>query len=193
MIESKSTKQWIFDNVLPRPRDLIHFLLRSIEFAINRGHSKILKEDLLSALKNHSSFALNQIIAEYQAEESWLPIVLHSFMGTYTQWTYMELAQHIDALDRSVLKGKTIGEVIASLVAVHFIGIKLSENEIRYASDIQESRTLTGKVKNHPKVEPLDLVIHPVFKHHLGLNETRGKKDKNDSLLNKVKSLLYSR
>lgn len=189
-IDGVLTKHWIFKNVLPRPRDLIHFLLRAIEFAINRNHSKILKDDLLDALKNHSSFALDQIIAEYQAEEPWLPLVLHSFMGTYNEWTYSNLYDHISKLNLEIFNDKSIGQIIASLVAVRFIGIKLPSGEIRFSSYIQESITLTDKVKNHPSSEPLDLIIHPVFNHNLGLEI--GKSDpfkRKVSFLSSVKSL----
>jgi hypothetical protein len=170
-VEGEPTQHWIFNSILPRPRDLIHFLRKSIEFAINRGHSKIQEDDLLSALKSHSAFALDQIIAEYQAEETWLPKILRSFFSCSREYTFVELKQHIEKRVGAKSE-KDTRDMMATLVAVRFMGVGSAQgSKFRYASTIQEGMMLTEKVKNHPEIDELFFHIHPVFKLHLGLED----------------------
>lgn len=167
-------KDWIFSNVLPRPRDLIHFLRKSVEVAINRDHERILPEDLEEALKSHSAFAMSQILAEYKAEEPWIGPVLSSMMGGSTIVSFEYL---MDWLSRIPIVSKHCDsprDVIAKLVEIRFMGVLTEDSIVRHASTVEEGVLLAEKVKNHPTAEPLHFAIHPAFHIHLGLNAPRG-------------------
>ena len=53
---------------VPRPRDLIYFMNRLFESAINNGHSKVDDKDLYYAIDNYTNFLNNNLIAEIKAE-----------------------------------------------------------------------------------------------------------------------------
>src|SRR5207247_52007 len=48
-VGTQNSFTFIADRTLMRPRDLLMFLHRAIETAINRGHSKITSDDLIKA------------------------------------------------------------------------------------------------------------------------------------------------
>jgi nucleoside 2-deoxyribosyltransferase len=51
-----------------RPRDLIYFMNRLFESAINNGHSKVDDKDLYYAINSYTNFLNNNLIAETKAE-----------------------------------------------------------------------------------------------------------------------------
>ena len=58
------TRDHLAGFVLPRPRDLIYLVKAAVEFAVNRGHSRIDEKDLLSAQQRYSHFALDSVLSE---------------------------------------------------------------------------------------------------------------------------------
>ncbi|WP_374713191.1 P-loop ATPase, Sll1717 family [Symbiobacterium terraclitae] len=168
-VDGVPTRDWIFRNVLPRPRDLIKYLNTCIEVAVNRDHKRIEADDLKEALKSHSSFALKQVLAEYKAEEPWLQQALYSFMGTRSEWSFKALTDHLTALHLDRGLPQDVRDAIATLVAVRFMGVKLASGEVRHASTYEDGIVLREKVRVTPVESPLGFVIHPVFHAHLGI------------------------
>lgn len=63
---------YILDRTLMRPRDLLSFLHRAVETAINRGHERVTEEDIRAAERSYSedmllgmSFELRDIYSDY--------------------------------------------------------------------------------------------------------------------------------
>ena len=48
-VEGVPVKQYLIENSLPRPRDMIYLVRTAIAFAVNRGHSRVDADDLLAA------------------------------------------------------------------------------------------------------------------------------------------------
>lgn len=168
-----SIKDWIYTNIIPRPRDLIHFIQRSIEWAINRGHSEIMDTDLKSALDNYSGFALEQIIAEYKAEEQWLAMTLRSFMGSNSVISLLELTKHLEKSNLGQLARPDIPYMVTTLIKIGFFGVKLNGNEIGFAKNLQKAITLVSLVKSQYDNKSLYFIIHPVYRRHLQICEKK--------------------
>jgi len=66
----------IRDIITCRPRDLIYFISRLFESAINKGHSKVNQEDLHYAIVSYTAFLNNNLIAETRAEFPEIPNIL---------------------------------------------------------------------------------------------------------------------
>lgn len=67
--KSKRHPYDIINNIITsRPRDLIYFVNRLFESAINKGHSKVNREDLHYAIESYTTFLNNNLIAETKAE-----------------------------------------------------------------------------------------------------------------------------
>lgn len=59
----------IIDELITRrPRDIIYFVSRLFESAVNKGHLKVNKDDLMYAIENYTIFLNKNLIAEVKAE-----------------------------------------------------------------------------------------------------------------------------
>ncbi|MDJ0773217.1 MAG: hypothetical protein QNJ49_07270 [Mastigocoleus sp. MO_167.B18] len=66
-IGEEPIKDYIFNRILPRPRDLIYFLERANSLAVNKGHSTINSEDIEEAYKEYSDWIASYMRAESEA------------------------------------------------------------------------------------------------------------------------------
>ncbi len=57
-------KDYIYEKLIPRPRDIIYFFKNAHEKAISRGHLTIEEEDIKSAYKNYSSWVFTSMMVE---------------------------------------------------------------------------------------------------------------------------------
>jgi hypothetical protein len=83
-----STGETVFDQVLkiclPRPRDVIMFMSRMFESAINNGHSEVKDADFSYAVKEYSKFLYQNIVAEMISEYPNIREILEHLHKNYT-------------------------------------------------------------------------------------------------------------
>jgi hypothetical protein len=58
------TWEYIGRRILPRPRDLIYLIKSALQFAVNRGRTRVAEKDLIDGEKQYSRFALDSLIVE---------------------------------------------------------------------------------------------------------------------------------
>jgi hypothetical protein len=63
-VEGAPTREYLMQLILPRPRDLIYLVKAALQFAINRGHTRIEEKDLTSGILQYSRFALDSLLVE---------------------------------------------------------------------------------------------------------------------------------
>lgn len=170
-----SLKDWLYKSLMPRPRDLIKFIQKAIEVAISRKHSEIQQEDLEYTLLSYSSFALEQIIAEYKAEQPWLSDLLFSFTGEFKEITYDQLIKKIKESSKENLSIDEILQRVVVLVNINFLGVKINGSPLSYAYTIADSNKLTSLVMNIRLKRKIKFVIHPAFSCHLHIIEEMPK------------------
>lgn len=167
------TKRWIVQNIIPRPRDLISLVKGAFEQAAMNHDSLVVEEqDLLRAQEQYSMFALGQMIGEYRSENPWLEDIVSSLAGQNSRITLRELESSIEqTLGHRCDAGpeSDVRSIVACLVDMGFIGIRFSDEDIRYATTIPDGRVLCQKVRKHPSRVPLHLEVHPVYHRCLSL------------------------
>lgn len=171
-----SLKDWLYESVLPRPRDMINYIQKSIEIAINREHSEIQEIDLQDALNSYSGFALNQIITEYKAEEPWITDFLNSFTGENNIFSYSSLIKKIKMSCPESLSYEQLINRIITLVSIHFMGVRINGSTDMYACNLQESNKLKSIIRNSKLSKKIHFVIHPVFHRHLNIEKNENLK-----------------
>ncbi|MBI3564334.1 MAG: hypothetical protein HY079_03970 [Elusimicrobia bacterium] len=94
-ISSKEHPFDVIDQIVTRrPRDLIYFVSRLFESAVNRGHEKIVFEDLTYAIESYTSFLNNNLIAETRAEYPEVASILSKLQEHHGKvLEYTELAE----------------------------------------------------------------------------------------------------
>lgn len=75
----------IKDIITIRPRDIIYFIGRLFESAVNKDHNKVNNEDLKYAIEAYTIFLHNNLIAEMKAEFPDIEIILMKLQETYGQ------------------------------------------------------------------------------------------------------------
>lgn len=166
-VEGTPTEKWLYDHIMPRPRDLIHLIRKAMETAVNREHKSVYEADLIDAVRSYSAFAVNQVISEYESEEPWIAQTIFALAGrsvtmdiaeAETLFRGLALESHPSARDMAV-----------RLVEAGFLGVCLDGPEARYAVTADDGLLLSGRVAAHPDGEPLRLTVYPAFRPYLSL------------------------
>lgn len=63
-VEDIPVKDYIYDKLIPRPRDIIYFFQSAHRTAVSRGHSMIKEDDIKSAYEDYSSWVFTSMLAE---------------------------------------------------------------------------------------------------------------------------------
>ena len=74
-------RQFIVQNTMHRPRDVIYLVKEAISSAVNRGHVAVTEQDMLDAREKYSRFVLASVLAEDDPAKWLLEGVLFEFAG----------------------------------------------------------------------------------------------------------------
>jgi hypothetical protein len=160
LVGTQNSFGYIVDRTLMRPRDLLLFLHRALDTAINRGHHRIHEEDILHAEKGYSEDML--LATEYEITDTNgdLADVLYAFQSARS------LMDREDALLHLAVGGiedeQRASEVIQLLIWYGFFGVKSPAfPEVKYSYSVH------GNIRR--LIQPLEmadasLVIHPAFR-----------------------------
>ena len=80
-VDEVCVKNYIFEKLIPRPRDIIYFFKNAHENAIARGHTIIEEEDLKLAYKNYSSWVFTSMMVENGITIDQLQEFLYQLVG----------------------------------------------------------------------------------------------------------------
>ena len=157
-VGSEDSFAYIVDRTLMRPRDLVLFLQACIEIALNRGHARVLAEDILDAEKTYSMEALFQVASEIENTQPACAAAMLDFQAAPSPMT----PAHI----HEVLRGAGLSDVslesaVDLLAWFGFIGVRgqgLSED--MYSHTVQfNMRTLMHPISRGRG----SFVVHPAF------------------------------
>ena len=167
------TWEYITLRILPRPRDLIFLIKSSLQFAVNRGHSKVEEKDIRSGEIEYSRFALNSLIVEALVKIPRIQDLLMLFVQS------SELITEHDVASRIVRSGMMEADkqmVIDWLVRLTFIGFETAPNRFEFLYDEQDLRKLEAMARKTAD-ETTDRVrrfcIHPAFHSFLEITPNR--------------------
>lgn len=81
-VEGTPTRDYLFDRILPRPRDLLFLINSAMANAVNAGHQQVLAEDIRSAERNYSRFAFEAALVANSITTDKLEELLYEFAGS---------------------------------------------------------------------------------------------------------------
>lgn len=127
-----NTREYLADASLPRPRDLIYLVKTALQFAVNRGHSRIEEKDLTSAEQQYSRFALDSLLVESGSRVPRLDELVYEFVGG------PEILAADDILRAMRVVGipdDLLNEVIETLCEITFLGLEVGPGRFAYLYD----------------------------------------------------------
>lgn len=156
--------RYVVDRTLMRPRDLLNFMHRATETAINRGHERIQEDDVLSAEKAYSEDLLVAVSFELRDSHEPYAELLYQFIGVPSILT---LEQVQERLADAGLKGDEIFGALEMLVWFGFLGVAVDVDEP--ATFAHQARYNVQKLLAPIRSGRGALVVHSAFHQALGI------------------------
>ena len=133
-----SAKEFILHTALPRPRDVIHLVKTAVSGAINRAHTQVQPNDLLSAREQYSQYAFDSILKEDDPTKRKLEQILYQFAGTNK---IIDRRQIEDIFCSVGVDESEIEFYLDLLCDISFLGIE-TRHAYRYSINEEDRRSL---------------------------------------------------
>lgn len=166
-----STKNYLVDRVLPRPRDLIVLVKAAISTAVNRGHTKVESSDITAAEKIYSRFAMDSLLVEDGMSGASLQEVMYHFFGSESIVDRVRLFEY---LSHAGVKEEDFDAGVEHLCSLTFLGPEVQDGVFRFAEGPEESaknhilaRKLAARIG-----KPIRYQIHHAYWPYLEVSET---------------------
>lgn len=155
---------YILERTLMRPRDLLTFLHRAVEVAVNRRHAKVTADDILQAEKSYSEDMV--LITAFEIGDTYPKFsdILYAFQGTHRTLSKLEVE---DILKKVQIDGEDQIRATELLLWYGFLGTAgFTSDEDRYSYQVRYNlRHLLHPIeKGEAK-----FVVHPGFRTALSI------------------------
>ena len=136
-----SSQEFLLRTVLPRPRDVIHFVKAAVSNAVNRGDRKVCDLDLLLARDQYSDYAFKSILKEDDPSKGKLEEILVEFAGAERLVDRSEIES---LMEKAGVRGDDIDFYLDLLCDINFLGIDTRKG-FEYPTD-EEQRGMLRNV-----------------------------------------------
>lgn len=166
--------EYLADASLPRPRDLIYLVKTALQFAVNRGHTRIEEKDIISAEEQYSRFALDSLLVESGTRVAKLDELIYEFAGGPEILTSNDIARAMEKLriDPNLLK-----PAIETLCEITFLGLEVGPGRFAYMYD-EDSTTKLNVLSRKTALEFSSGIdryrINKVFHAYLEIQPNKG-------------------
>lgn len=154
-IVGKTPWDFVFDSVLPRPRDVVYLVRQAVDGAINRGHAVVTEEDLLDARVRYSAYAFKSVIAEDDPRKGRLESVLWGFARSPKVIGRSEIEKRLEGAG---VAEEDFGFYIALLCDINFLAIGDSWGNFHFAMDEADrdmKTTMSRRIADQSATEEL--------------------------------------
>jgi hypothetical protein len=131
-VRNAPIREFLADAVLPRPRDLIYLVKTALQFAVNRGHTRIEEKDLMAGEEQYSRFALDSLLVESGTRVARLDELVYEFVGGPEIVTDKDLMR---AMDRARIPISSLKDVVDTLCEITFLGLEVGPGRFAYLYD----------------------------------------------------------
>ena len=132
-----SSKEYLTEVVLKRPRDIIYLVNAAVTTAINQAHPQIEEEDILAAEKQYSTYALGIAYVENTLPDVNIENVLYEFVGMPATLTKSDVVKRLQTAN---IPEEMIIQTLDVLLELSFLGLEVEENQFVFPDTPEESR-----------------------------------------------------
>jgi len=161
---------YIVERTLMRPRDFLLFIHHALQTAINRGHNRILEEDILHGEEVYSRDLFESLTYEIRDIDPGLEDVLYCFLESKRTLYESDL---IAILKEGKIPELQMQKAIRTLLWFSFLGVLTSDMEERYAHSVGYDTKKLVKLSDWVEKENSERIyaIHPGFAKVLEVKE----------------------
>ena len=153
---------FVVDRTLMRPRDLIRFLRKAVEVAVNRGNEVVREDDFLEADNAYSEDMLSSINYELSDVSASFEDLVYCFIGCRTVMAVEEVRKIVNQM----ISAKECDRALQLLIWFGFLGVStLGSSGQVFAYNVRYN---LAKINFILKSGQAQLVVHPAFRTSLG-------------------------
>ena len=160
-VDGIPVKDYLINNVLPKPRDLIFLVGMSLENEQNRNHTIIEENDIKDAVEKYSEFAFQTLVTELQTE---FPEIENFLLDLLGENSIVDEQKLLNSASKFNIEGERCKELIELLCQMLFLGMEIKDNSFEYCYDIdkyKKYKILSNKVAQSEGTKRYK--IHPAF------------------------------
>ncbi len=157
-VGTQESFRYVVDRTLMRPRDLLRFIRRVVEVAVNRGHGTVESDDFLAAEASYSEEMLQSINFEIKDAAPDCDDLVYYFIGTPWRMAVTDVRRKLSEKER-------VEDALQILLWFGFLGIETVDGAVQFAYDVRYN---VGKLLALVSGGQASLVVHPAFRTALG-------------------------
>ncbi|NQU85594.1 MAG: hypothetical protein HQ541_07520 [Mariniphaga sp.] len=165
-IGGKKIKEYIFERIIPRPRDIIYLFIKSKESAVLKGHSKIERDDVEHGYSEYSKWFLRSVLVEDGITINQMENFLDEFFGSNEIIKKKTIIENMIKSDIPSTSDEKVEKFIDHLSDLSILGREIDGNNYVFDYDLEGSKKIKRLAK---KYGSNNYLIHPALKPYLGL------------------------
>ena len=135
-------KSYIYDHIMPRPRDIIYFFNKAKENAVFRGHTKIEQDDITDAVKEYSSWLFKSVLVENGITIDQFEEFLFEFIGEPQIVDYDKIVTSMKSTGINITDSGSIGYFMDHLVSLSILGRETKPNIFEFETVLEGNKKL---------------------------------------------------
>ncbi len=165
-VRQMPTREFIVQNILKRPRDIVYLVKAAVSKAVNRKHDRVEEKDILDAHEEYSQYAIDSILVENVSTIPELEDIIFRFSGSAAVVTDAEAKQLISGTGIAV---ERVDSVIQQLVRLTFLGYEVAQHTFVYADEMRELKRNAVLADRFATLSNREgrLEINPAFRSYL--------------------------
>ncbi len=168
-VDQRSTKDYLVDRVIPRPRDIIYWCKAALAAAINHGHTRIEEDDVLAGESQYSQHVFQSLVTEVSSRISKSEDLLHEFAGLPTIVTKDDVKQ---CLERAGVCETELGSVIDALCATGFLGLETGQSRFDFLYENGRKPVLQSLARKMAETQGIErFAIHSSYHSYLEIGK----------------------
>jgi hypothetical protein len=162
-------RQYLVNQCLARPRDIMFLLKNAVAIALNRRHPRVEQADILAAEEEYSRWVFEMIQVEDNALGERFETLLYDLVGGPSVLTRSQVEARYLAcgIPRSEFEATT-----NELCLLTFLGVEIAADSFAYAEDLQTHRRNLRLAEEHAQRSGREprFRIHPAFWRFMGIS-----------------------
>ncbi len=159
-------KEFIYNIIIPRPRDIIYLFKTAKDYALARGHDRIEEVDLLSSYSEYSAWVFKSLLVENGITIKQLSDFMYQLVGENSTLSIEEVSTKM-ALSGLDTSDEMVSKFTDHLVTLSILGRQIKEGEFAFEYDYESSEK--NKIMAN-RLEEKRFKINNAIGPYLGLN-----------------------
>jgi len=178
-IDGIDVKTFIYNNIIPRPRDIILFFNKIKDTAILRGHTTFIEDDVKDAYNEYSEWVFSSILVENGITIKQMEDFLYELVGECAVFTRSDIVIKANNAKINFKDEDSKDKFIDHLVALSILGREIKPGEFSFNYDLENNRKSAILAK---KLGTNNLRLHnaliPALEINTGIAEPGGQAER---------------